>query len=154
MRKKIFCWIVTLGPIGYLPAPGTMSTLFSLVLIMLFNFLKLSLLNYLTIILVTILFGFYAIYKSLFYFGTFNNDPREIVIDELIGTLITFIAIPFNAYTILLGTLLFRFFDIVKPLGIKKIERCGKYFGILADDIVAGIFSNIILHCVTLCIKF
>lgn len=75
-----------------------------------------------------------------------SNDPSEIVIDEFVGTLITFLFIPINIKTIILGFLLFRFFDILKPYPIKKIEEIGGSAGIILDDVVAGIYANLMLR--------
>ena len=77
-----------------------------------------------------------------------KNDPSEIVIDEFVGCLFTFIAIKINFKTIILGFILFRIFDITKIFGIKRIEKLNGATGILLDDIAAGILSNLILQVI------
>jgi phosphatidylglycerophosphatase A len=74
-----------------------------------------------------------------------GEDPRYVVIDELAGILITMAGHAATARNILIGFILFRAFDILKPYPIKKIERLPGAWGIVADDVAAGIFSNIIL---------
>ncbi|PJA08607.1 MAG: phosphatidylglycerophosphatase A, partial [Flavobacteriales bacterium CG_4_10_14_0_2_um_filter_32_8] len=68
-----------------------------------------------------------------------------IVIDEVIGMWITMLFVPLTWLTILIGFILFRFFDILKPLGIKKMENFNGGLGVMADDMLAGIYSNILL---------
>ena len=87
--------------------------------------------------------------------ATGKNDPGEVVADELAGQAITFLTIPFFIPVILTtgqiciitsgGFLLFRLFDIVKPWPIRKLEKLSKGWGILADDLMAGVFAAIVL---------
>jgi len=87
--------------------------------------------------------------------ATGESDPREVVTDELAGQAVTFLAIPFFIPVILTtgqiciitsgGFLLFRLFDIVKPWPIRKLEKLPKGWGILADDLLAGVFAAIVL---------
>jgi len=79
-----------------------------------------------------------------------DPDPGEVVIDEVAGQFIAYLFIPFSALTVVLGFVLFRFFDILKPWPIKKLEHIPHGVGIMLDDIVAGIFANIVLQIVLL----
>lgn len=75
------------------------------------------------------------------------HDSKEIVIDEVVGFLVTMALLPMTWQALSLGFLIFRFFDILKPFPIGLIDRKVKGgLGVVADDIVAGIISNIILH--------
>ncbi len=86
---------------------------------------------------------------------TGKNDPREVVADETAGQAVTFLAAAFfnpdmfdNAYIFtaaLLGFLLFRFFDILKPWPVCKMEKYPLGWGILLDDLLAGLFAGIFL---------
>ena len=77
------------------------------------------------------------------------HDHSGIVIDEIAGYLITMIAIPFNWKWMLIGFILFRFFDILKPWPISWLDKQVKGgFGIMIDDILAGLFSLICLHLI------
>jgi phosphatidylglycerophosphatase A len=76
-----------------------------------------------------------------------RKDPGVIVIDEIIGMLITLIAAPNNPLIWLLGFALFRFFDIFKPYPIRLIDqRINGGLGIVLDDVMAGIYSLIVLQ--------
>ena len=69
-----------------------------------------------------------------------------VVVDEMVGVWIALLAVPVgNVWYILFAFLLFRFFDIFKPLGIRKMEQLEGGIGVMADDILAGIYSFLLL---------
>jgi phosphatidylglycerophosphatase A len=68
-----------------------------------------------------------------------------VIIDECAGQFLTFLFVPLTLNTLVLGFLLFRFFDIVKPFPIYKMEELEGGVGITMDDVVAGIFANLSL---------
>ena len=72
-----------------------------------------------------------------------RKDPGHIVIDEAAGQLIALIALPATPGYALFGLFLFRFFDIVKPWPIRKLERLPEGTGIMLDDVAAGILALI-----------
>lgn len=74
-----------------------------------------------------------------------GEDSSRVVIDEVAGMLIAMLFIPPNFYFLLAGLVLFRFFDIVKPLGVRKMEDLGGGLGVMMDDVLAGVYSNILL---------
>ncbi len=75
-----------------------------------------------------------------------EHDFGGIVWDEVAGYLITLLSIPFSLKTVVLGFILFRFFDILKPWPIKVADRRVKGgFGIMLDDVLAGILANLVL---------
>ena len=93
--------------------------------------------------------------------ATGKNDPGEVVADEFAGQAITFLSIPFllaDTTTIsqiwgiaILGFFIFRVFDVIKPWPIRKLEKLPKGWGILADDLLAGVYAAIVLQvCVML----
>lgn len=94
------------------------------------------------VVLFTVL-GTWAVRRLQPYWG---DDPSRVVIDETIGVWIPLIVLPHDAWLWALAALvLFRFFDIVKPLGIKMLDRkCGAFW-VIADDILGGIYSLIVL---------
>lgn len=141
--------IASLGFIGYLPASGTCASLVTLYGIYVLHALHISSCSYGLITFIAACIGLYAIKHSLPLFK--HHDPKEIVIDEVVGCLITFLGIPFNLCTALIGFFLFRFFDITKIMGIGWLERQGKVLGVMLDDVGAGILSNLILQ-ILLCI--
>ncbi len=77
-----------------------------------------------------------------------KDDPSEIIIDEVVGQVITFFMIPISLKTLLLGFLLFRFFDIVKPFPIGTMQELDGGVGVTMDDILAGVFANISLFLI------
>ncbi len=82
--------------------------------------------------------------------ATDEADPREVVADEFSGQAVTFLfiaAVPISNIWVtgLLGFLLFRFFDILKPWPIRKFEKLPKGWGILSDDLMAGVYAGIAL---------
>jgi phosphatidylglycerophosphatase A len=74
-----------------------------------------------------------------------REDPPQVIIDECAGQLLTFFLVPLSLNTLLIGFALFRFFDIVKPFPIYKLEDAEGGVGITMDDIAAGVFANISL---------
>lgn len=134
--------IATLGFVGNLPMPGTLASFITLLFVVLLqNFCFL----FYAIVLVAVFFlGLYAIQKTLHSFMI--ADPPQIVIDEVIGCMITFCAISLNYKSLIIGFCLFRFFDISKRCGVQLFERVGGAWGIMLDDVWAGVLSNLILH--------
>jgi phosphatidylglycerophosphatase A len=76
-----------------------------------------------------------------------NQDPSEVVIDEMIGMLIALVWLPLGILSILVTFLIFRILDITKPFPISWFDKNGKGgIGIVADDVVAGIMTNMTMH--------
>lgn len=75
-----------------------------------------------------------------------GKDSSKVVIDEVAGMAISLLYVPQSFKYVCIGFILFRFFDIVKPLGIKKLEDLPKGWGVMADDVLAGIYSLIIIQ--------
>jgi phosphatidylglycerophosphatase A len=133
--------IVTLAKIGYLPASGTLATLITIPFVCLITLLKL---NYLWCLSFCIVASFLILHSSLPWFE--RHDPREVVIDEVIGCLITFYGVTCSFKTMVLGFVIFRLLDIFKPFFIGWCERMPGVWGIMLDDICAGICANILLR--------
>jgi phosphatidylglycerophosphatase A len=74
------------------------------------------------------------------------KDPQFVVIDEVAGQLITLIAVPVSWKSLLLGFILFRGFDIVKPPPVRQLEKLPEGFGIVIDDVGAGLYALAIMH--------
>lgn len=77
-----------------------------------------------------------------------GEDPSRVVIDEVVGQWITLLAIPaaYSWWHVLVAFILFRFFDIVKPLGVRQMEQFKGGWGIMADDILAGVYGAILIY--------
>lgn len=146
MKERSF-WvnIATLGPIGYTIAPGTIATLLMLPFV---YWLRIRLCNewhYALLVISGAIFAFICIEHALNYFSR-QRDPSAIVLDECLGTFITFYAIPSRLPLFIVGFILFRIIDIAKPLGLRKVEMLRGALGVMVDDIVAGMLTNILLH--------
>lgn len=75
-----------------------------------------------------------------------GKDNYRIVIDEVAGMMIALLFVPGKIKYVLAALVLFRFFDILKPLGIKQMEKFPAGWGVMADDVLAGIYSLVVLH--------
>ena len=135
-------------------APGTFASLITCILFFfLFTFFNINLVFVITLII--FLYSFVAINNSFDNFG--SDDPNEIVIDEVLGQLLTLL--PIGIYEILyplpliyycvISFLLFRLFDIWKPYPISYVDKNVKgALGIMLDDILAGVFSIITIFII------
>ena len=77
-----------------------------------------------------------------------DDDPSFVVIDEVAGQMLTFLFVPFSVVNIVLGFVAFRAFDILKPWPIKKLEPLPHGIGIMADDLLAGVYACAVLHII------
>ena len=162
--KKINLIISTFFGFGYLTKiPGTVTSAFTTFLIYaLYEILAYSNLNFLIIFFI-ILF-FYSLYAVKDVENEFKNkDPRQIVIDEVLGQSMPLILLLYlkQNYQInlsieiyyILSFIIFRFFDIIKPFPVSYFDKKFKnYFGIIMDDIAAGLYSMILIYLI--CLKF
>lgn len=86
---------------------------------------------------------------SIYEERTGTHDSKEIVIDEVVGFLITMTWLPITWQSAVLGFLIFRFFDIVKPPPIRQLDKkVPGGFGVMVDDVVAGIMSSILMQLI------
>ncbi len=141
--KNFISFIVQIWPLGVFPfASGTFcSIIFSIIgyYVNLFFGWEYTL----SLSVLIILLGLWSTKK---YIGNnLKSDPKEVVIDEAAGQLIASASAGINIYLHLLSFVLFRFFDITKLGPIKFIENKGGAFGIIFDDVLAGIFSALII---------
>ena len=78
-----------------------------------------------------------------------QNDPGCIVIDEIAGMMVTLIGLPFNPITVLIGFIIFRILDILKPFPIRNLDKqIPGGLGVVADDVAAGIIANLLLRII------
>ena len=136
---------------GYSPfAPGTLGAIIGCISLYLFE--KYNLISttstpilFIGLIVITTILGIIASNQLEKEWG---KDPQKVVIDEVVGMWITMMFVNFTWLNVLIGFVLFRFFDIAKPLGIRKIEKLRGGIGVMADDMLAGVYANIILHVI------
>ncbi len=74
------------------------------------------------------------------------KDPQFVVIDEVAGQIVTMIAAPVSWKTVVLGFILFRGFDIVKPPPVRQLESLPEGFGIVLDDVAAGLYAWLVMQ--------
>jgi len=129
-------------------APGTFGTLAAVPLYYLLSFLPLEM--YIGVLVVASLLGFLICNITSRDMGV--HDHKSIVWDEFVGYWITMVMVPFSFQWAIVGFILFRFFDILKPFPISWLDKkVGGGFGIMIDDIAAGIVASI---CLQLLIHF
>ena len=152
MMNKFNLLFITFFKIGKIKfAPGTIASLIACLLFLLFvNLFNIVILLFCTLLIA--LYSFIAINNSFDSFDT--NDPQEIVIDEVVGQMLPLLAIPIyetlysapEEYYCIAAFILFRLFDIWKPFPINYIDiNAEGSLGIMLDDILAGIYTIIIL---------
>lgn len=132
---------------GFSPiAPGTAGALLATAIWFGLSYLvSFSLLQTLTGLLI-VLFTVAGIWSANAVEKIWGKDPSRVVVDEMVGVWIALLAAPEgNLYYVLTAFVLFRLFDIFKPLGIRKMESLKGGVGVMMDDILAGIYSFILL---------
>jgi phosphatidylglycerophosphatase A len=144
MMKSLVMAIATGCWVGNLPkAPGTWGSLFALLPWLLIK--DFSLPVYLLTLLLVFIIGFFAAGSAEKILD--RADAGPIVIDEILGMFITLTLAPNNPIAWLLGFLLFRLFDIIKPFPVSWFDqRIHGGIGIMMDDVVAGIYALISLQ--------
>ena len=160
--KKFNVLISTFFGNGYVSKlPGTLTSLSTLIILyVVFEVLNFRNLNYILILYSIIFFySFYAVMDSETEFEI--KDPKQIVIDEVLGQTLPIILILYlssnNLISLrveiyyLISFILFRFFDIVKPFPVSYFDKNHKnFFGIIMDDIMAGLYTMLIIYFLSL----
>lgn len=139
---------------GYAPiAPGTAGSVLGILIIYLVNnalrYINslssiVSVLNLLAIIIVLLL----GVYSTKKVHTVWAHDDGRIVIDEIVGVWIAVLTIPFKWEYYLSALILFRFFDIAKPFLIRKIDQLKNDWAVMLDDVLAGIYANLVLQLI------
>lgn len=149
MIRKIAVYISTLGINPNVPMPGTIASLVTATIVLWQAYAsKLEIVSPLVPWIFFIL-ALPIINEALKSF--YDKDPSNICLDEVVGMLFALVAVELNWATVLASFLLFRFFDIKKPLGIKRAELLPGAIGVVVDDVLAGVLANITLKTLLLC---
>jgi len=135
---------------GYFPkAPGTAGAILATIIWFGLTFLLSPCYLFLTTAILIIVFTFLGVWSSGIMEAYWGKDPSKVVVDEMVGVWIPLLAVNNNneyfIYYALAALVLFRLFDIFKPFGIRKMEIFGGGWGIMLDDILAGLYSLLIL---------
>ena len=136
-------WIATVFRVGFLPlAPGTWGSLFALLTWYLLPEFNTAV--YLLILVGLLILGSLA--SEIYSAHSEKSDPSEVVIDEWLGMWIALYAVPKELTWIIVSFLLFRFFDVVKIQPARQLERMHGGWGIMMDDVAAGLYALGITH--------
>jgi phosphatidylglycerophosphatase A len=142
---RLAVFIATVGYCGYFPiAPGTVGSAAGLVVYLLVWWTQSPVVE-VSLIGLLFLAGVWAGTTAERYFG--GIDPGPIVLDEVVGMLITLAFIPVGITGALAGFMLFRIFDVIKPFPAGRFERLHGGLGVMADDAMAAVYANITLRC-------
>ena len=143
--KRLAVWLATSGGLGYSPfAPGTVGSAAGLLIY--FLTAHWSLLAQVALAAGVTLAGVWASSLAAQHFD--RSDPSQVVIDEVAGQLVTLLGTGVGWTGALVGFVLFRIFDIIKPWPANRLESLHGGVGIMADDIMAAIYCCAILHAV------
>jgi phosphatidylglycerophosphatase A len=146
--KHFISLLATGFGVGYSPvAPGTLGTLIAIPVYYFLSEIPSPLYE-----ITLIGFFFLSVWVSENAERLFGKkDDQRIVIDEIIGFLITMLWVPKTIRFVIIGFFLFRFFDILKPFPIRHVEKRFKGgFGVVLDDVAAGVYANIVLQFIYL----
>ena len=147
--RKISKHIATLFFVGYIPfAQGTLA---SLLAIPVYLAVKNNLPVYFSLTVFLLAVGFWAAGVAEKDFS--RKDPHQIVIDEFASMLLVYLFVPFSMKALVIGFVLFRFFDVFKIPLLKKAETLPRGFGIMLDDIGAAILANLCLRAFAFFVK-
>ena len=148
LQKLGVLFIATGAFSGYFPvAPGTAGSFLAIVLLWWWGTLPAFVLILIALLLLAL--GIWAAGSACQVLR--KDDASQVVIDEIVGVMITMIGIPITPYWLVVGFLVFRVLDIVKPPPAKYCdEKLHGGLGVMLDDVVAGIYGNILLHLMVL----
>ena len=144
-RRPLAVWIATVGGAGYFPyAPGTVGSAVGLALVAALDAIPVARAYGAALLALAAgtLFaaGVWSAGRSEKFFG--RKDPGHVVIDEVVGQMAVFLLHPYAPWKLLLvGFGLFRLFDILKPFPARRAERLTAGWGIMVDDVVAGLYA-------------
>jgi len=135
---------------GYIPiVPGTFGSLAGLLIYAIPGFE-----DPMIIIPGIIIFAAYGIYVGNKFDKIYGKDPRQCTIDEVVGMWISLLFLPKRIVVSVIAFVVWRVFDIIKPFPAKNLEKLEGGLGIMIDDVVAGLYSLIILQILLHTIKF
>ena len=141
--RRLGVFIATCAHIGYAPfAPGTFGSAVGLVVYYLVRRQASTAIELATIGVVLVV-GLWSATEAEHHFG--GIDPGPVVIDEVVGMLLTLALHPVNILGAITGFVIFRVLDVVKPWPARRLEHLPGGFGVVLDDAMAGIYGNLLM---------
>ena len=141
---RLAVFISTVAYVGYFPvAPGTAGSAAALVIYALLAWTG-STPAYVGATVAIFIVGVWAASIAERYFG--GIDPGPVVIDEVVGMLITLAFVPVSWKSAFIGFIAFRVFDVIKPYPAGRLERLSGGLGVMADDAAAGLYGFVVMH--------
>ena len=129
---------------GYIPfAPGTFGSLAALILYTIPGFESLA-----VIVPIIIIFSFYGIFIGSKFESMYGKDPSQCTIDEMVGMWISLLFLPKTLFISVTAFFIWRAMDIIKPYPARQLEKLNGGLGIMIDDVVASVYSLIIVHLI------
>jgi len=142
--RRLGLFIATCGYIGYVPiAPGTFGSAVGLVAYALVRSADSPVVEAVTIVAL-FLIGVWSGTEAEHHFG--GIDPAPVVMDEVVGMLITLAFLPVNWTGALVGFLVFRLLDVIKPWPAGRFEQLPGGLGVMADDGMAALYGNLVMR--------
>jgi phosphatidylglycerophosphatase A len=142
--KGVSVFVASFGYVGFFPfAPGTAGSLAALALFAFIRWIGVPMFE-LGAIVAVFAIGVWSASGTEVALG--RKDPGIVVIDEVLGMLITLALLPVSIPGVIVGFLIFRAFDVVKPYPAAQLEHLHGGLGIMADDAVAGLYSYLVLR--------
>ena len=143
LLRRIGVFIATCAYVGYAPvAPGTFGSAIGLAVFYVVRHQRSTTVEVAVIVALAAV-GLWSATEAEHHFG--GIDPGPVVIDEVIGMLITLAFIPVNRTGAMVAFLIFRFLDVVKPWPARRLEQLPGGFGVVLDDMMAGVYGNVVM---------
>ena len=137
--------LATVAYVGYLPiAPGTWGSLAGLLLLAGLRWAGVSAVGEAAVLVGLLVVGIWSADVTGRAMG--EEDPGPVVMDEVVGMLLTLFWIPLSWPAAVLGFLLFRLFDIIKPFPARQCERLPGGWGVMLDDVMAGVYGWVVMR--------
>jgi len=138
--------IATVFKAGYIPiAPGTVGSIIGLLVFWLIK----DYASFTIEMFVAAALFFAGVWASTIVEQVLErHDPGVVIVDEVVGMLVALMLLPPTITVMFLAFLLFRVFDIIKPYPARWCEQLSRGWGIMTDDIVAGLYVNVLIHII------
>ena len=138
--------IATVFKAGYIPiAPGTVGSIIGLLVFWLIK----DYASFTIEMFVAVALFFAGVWASTIVEQVLErHDPGVVIVDEVVGMLVALMLLPPTITVMFLAFLLFRVFDIIKPYPARWCEQLSRGWGIMMDDVVAGLYVNVLIHII------